>query len=425
MFVAHLIPVRGKGSRGSPKSYISFWLVRWLLFRFLFTTGIVKLLSDCPRWWDLSGELSCIFKPQCFKYSNIMSFLSAITYAFESSVIPTPLSWYVHQLPRWILKLTGVLLLTSEIILPYLFFAPLRGVRVTGFTIQILLQIIIFLTGNFNFANLLIVTLNFSLLDDYYFFRKPKKFQSLVKEVILGALNLLIHVGIIALVINLFTLRYEGDHISSKIGFRRDQFNDVVKKGLLITCYVGLISIGCRVVKAVTFTLTDINGLGNKIYAFIGTVFYTAVAILLFTSSTVPIQSLHKTTNSSINPQLRTVYNRLNKLHAVNQYGLFTKTVGTQGRLEIVLEGSDNVEGPWKEYNFLYKPGNVNHSLPYVAPHSPRLDWQFWWAAQGNYKDQPWVLSLAHRLLLGQPEVLALMDKNQPFTKPPKFIRSV
>ena len=31
------------------------WLSRWLLFRFLFMSGAVKLLSDDPNWWNLSA----------------------------------------------------------------------------------------------------------------------------------------------------------------------------------------------------------------------------------------------------------------------------------------------------------------------------------------------------------------------------------
>jgi len=40
---------------------------------------------------------------------------------------------------------------------------------------------------------------------------------------------------------------------------------------------------------------------------------------------------------------------------------------GVDGRPEVVIEGSDSIEGPWKEYEFLYKPGNVNNSLPFVG----------------------------------------------------------
>lgn len=86
--------------------------------------------------------------------------------------------------------------------------------------------------------------------------------------------------------------------------------------------------------------------------------------------SQVPLASLHVASNSTVSPSVRTIYNRLHKLHAVNQYGLFPRITGTDGRPEIILEGSDSIEGPWKEYNFLYKPGNVNHSLPFVGKFS-------------------------------------------------------
>lgn len=40
---------------------------------------------------------------------------------------------------------------------------------------------------------------------------------------------------------------------------------------------------------------------------------------------------------------------------------------GVGGRPEIIIEGANNLNGPWLEYNFLYKPGNVNSSLPFVG----------------------------------------------------------
>ena len=37
---------------------ISLWLVKWLLFRLMFSSGIVKLTSGCPTWWNLTGKLA-------------------------------------------------------------------------------------------------------------------------------------------------------------------------------------------------------------------------------------------------------------------------------------------------------------------------------------------------------------------------------
>ena len=40
---------------------------------------------------------------------------------------------------------------------------------------------------------------------------------------------------------------------------------------------------------------------------------------------------------------------------------------GVGGRPEVIIEGSNMVDKGWKEYNFLYKPGNVTEVLPVVG----------------------------------------------------------
>lgn len=66
-------------------------------------------------------------------------------------------------------------------------------------------------------------------------------------------------------------------------------------------------------------------------------------------------------------PSVRTLFTRLERLHVVNSYNLYDRTIVPTNRIEIVLEGSNKLEGPWQEYQFFYKPGNVNHSLPFVG----------------------------------------------------------
>jgi len=36
---------------------ITMWLVKWLLFRLMFSSAVVKLNSGCPTWWGLTGTL--------------------------------------------------------------------------------------------------------------------------------------------------------------------------------------------------------------------------------------------------------------------------------------------------------------------------------------------------------------------------------
>jgi hypothetical protein len=108
-------------------------------------------------------------------------------------------------------------------------------------------------------------------------------------------------------------------------------------------------------------------------------------------------------------------------LYIVNQYGLFSHM--TTERYEIIIEGSDDKE-TWHEYEFKWKPGNINRPLKMVAPHQPRLDWQMWFAALGNARQSPWFARLIYRLLEGSPDVINLLDKNPFEEKPPKFIRA-
>ena len=39
----------------APHSNITLWLVRWLSFRLMFASGVVKLTSGCPAWWGLTA----------------------------------------------------------------------------------------------------------------------------------------------------------------------------------------------------------------------------------------------------------------------------------------------------------------------------------------------------------------------------------
>jgi hypothetical protein len=111
----------------------------------------------------------------------------------------------------------------------------------------------------------------------------------------------------------------------------------------------------------------------------------------------------------------------LQPFEIINRYGLFA--VMTTTRPEIIIEGSDD-RVTWKEYSFRYKPGNLHRDLPLVAPYQPRLDWQMWFAALGNYQESPWMQSLMYRLLRGDASVLALLDP-PPFPKPPRYIRAL
>jgi hypothetical protein len=109
-------------------------------------------------------------------------------------------------------------------------------------------------------------------------------------------------------------------------------------------------------------------------------------------------------------------------LRSFNGYGLFQ--VMTMSRPEIIVEGSNDGVN-WQAYEFKYKAGDLKRRPGFVEPHQPRLDWQMWFAALGDVRENPWFVNFCVRLLQGSPQVLALLEKNPFPNAPPKYIRAV
>lgn len=396
---------RRRPTPSGPSEKVSFWLVRWLVFRLLFSTGIVKLISGCPSWWSLT----------------------ALNIHFESMVIPSPLAYYCHYLPPWFLKLNTVFANFAEIFLPIVFFFPLQSVKTIAFYIELFLQVCIIITGNFNFYNFLTIALLISLLDDRVFYKIPTKTSSSKILKIFNALTTLTVYGILLYVIyELYSIKLlPGGVIDSKIAFSKKEFDTTLGKVFPVIVSVGLISLIFTSLKAFFESFTQPSTTFTKITASLSTLLYTLAALFVFTDSLVPFSSLHPAGNATVLPSVRHFHAKLSHLHLTNGYGLFRRMTGVGGRPEVIIEGANHLDGPWQEYSFLYKPGNVNTSLPLVAPHQPRLDWQMWFAALGTYHQNPWLMSLAYRLLTNQPEVLSLLSKHNPYAdKPPKYVRA-
>lgn len=111
-------------------------------------------------------------------------------------------------------------------------------------------------------------------------------------------------------------------------------------------------------------------------------------------------------------------------LRLINTYGAFGSV--QEDRLELIVSAAPNLDGPWKEYEFKVKPGNVFRTPRFISPYHYRIDWQFWIAAMfPDLEYSPWIYSFLLKLLKQDPAVLALLEHN-PFegdSEAPKFIR--
>jgi lipase maturation factor 1 len=277
------------------------WLFRWLAFRLMFFSGVVKLTSHDAAWRNLT----------------------ALTYHYETQPLPTPLAWYMTQLPLWFQKFSTAMVFVAELGAPFLFFGPKR-LRHIGAWITIAFQVLILLTGNYTFFNILTIALMMFL------FIEPER------------------------------------------------------------------SPRSRTHRAVSIALV----------AFIGVT--TGLLFLELFSVDLP-------------PGGGEILRVVEPFRIVNTYGLFA--VMTTERIEIVVEGSSDGD-TWRAYEFRYKPGDLKRAPPIVAPHQPRLDWQMWFAALGNYRQNRWFVNLMIRLLQGEPSVLRLLESNPFPGAPPKYIRA-
>lgn len=124
-------------------SRIVVWLYRWLVFRYLFMAGAAKIVSGDPTWRSLT----------------------ALEYHFETQPLPAPIAWFAARLPHWALVAGTAATLLVEVVIVFLVLAP-RRLRAAAAWCIIGFQLLIVLTGNYNFFNLLTMLLCVFLFDD-------------------------------------------------------------------------------------------------------------------------------------------------------------------------------------------------------------------------------------------------------------------
>ena len=308
-------------TRDEPPSRIVVWLLRWLCFRLLLYSAIVKLSSGDKTWWNLT----------------------AMAVHYQTQPLPTWTAWWMHQLPLWFQKFTTLFVLAFEFLAPFTILAPprFRRVRYIGACSMAGFQMLLILTGNYAYFNLLAIVLCIPLLDDDAF---PLKWRAKVQPLT----------------------------ASTRATSRWRRYF--------------LIPLACALVP---------------------------LSIVLALDRMSPEIPWPK--------PIRTAANTAARFSCVGCYGLFANM--TTERPEIVLEGSNDKEH-WLEYEFKYKPGDVKRRPVFVAPHQPRLDWQMWFAALGDPRDNTWFISFMQRLLEGSPRVLGLLEKNPFPDNPPKYLRA-
>ena len=133
-----------------------------LIFKLMLSSGLCKITANDPTWTNLT----------------------ALYYHFATQPLPNPLAYVFNQLPHIVLKCGVIFVFIVELILPIFIFtnSKLRSFTAFGF---IALQVIIALTGNYAFFNLLTISLCLPLMND-------SVLQKIIPEKLLTFLNITI-----------------------------------------------------------------------------------------------------------------------------------------------------------------------------------------------------------------------------------------
>eukprot|EP00096_Caligus_rogercresseyi_P013730 TRINITY_DN6337_c0_g1_i1.p1 TRINITY_DN6337_c0_g1~~TRINITY_DN6337_c0_g1_i1.p1 ORF type:complete len:646 (-),score=91.53 TRINITY_DN6337_c0_g1_i1:88-2025(-) len=391
-FLCILIAPLVEDGKSRPWDGLNMELVRWLLFRMMFANGLVKLTSECPSWWGLT----------------------AMPLHYESQCLPGPLAWFAfNYLPSAFHRFSVASTFMIEIPMTFLFYAPTSHLRKFAYSTQVILMLTIMLTGNYNFFNLLFMTLCISLSDDSWW---SKAYKGKKRNILLRLLLFCFNLGVISLLLYGFIFYFfNNESMKFEIKFNLMDLRRFIGKATPIGIAIGSAYLGFSVLTLLAQTLFSLkDGLIHFITMIVGAVFHILLAALIFSKS-LPV-FVNGLDGAQIPQMLLPLNNpalhQLNNLHIANSYGLFRRMTGEGGRPEVVLLGSRN-RVDWEEIEFLYKPGNLSGMPSFVLPHQPRLDWQMWFIAlQGKFHIDKWFVNLCLRLVQGKRDVWDLLDRS-------------
>ena len=130
-----------------PKAFARFiiWPYRFLLFRLIFASGLVKITSGDIHWESLK----------------------ALDYHYLTQPLPNFISWFIYHASPWFHRISVIVMFAVELACPFFIFFS-RRFRLFAFYAFLFFQLAIIITGNYGFFNWLTIVLCFCLVDDQH-----------------------------------------------------------------------------------------------------------------------------------------------------------------------------------------------------------------------------------------------------------------
>ncbi|HUB00889.1 MAG TPA: lipase maturation factor family protein [Terracidiphilus sp.] len=307
---------------------------------------------------------------------------TAMDQYYQNGPLPTWIGWYVQHLPHWFQAATVGATLAMEIGLVFMLFLP-RPVRVLCFLIVTPWEAVVILTANYTFLNYLVLSLGFLLLDDRALRRLiPARFRPPAPSPAPSSPEPAEEAPLSILSASEPAAAPAPPDVAGqppRPSWRRRVGNHLAALGLAVS-----------------------------------------VVLLTWVAYDTTAELLAMPFRGGVLPMKPVAF--LEPFRIANQYGLFA--VMTRGRYEIEFQGSNDGTS-WVPYPFQYKPQALNQPPGLYAPYQPRFDWNLWFASLGDWQQNDLVPLTEERLLVNDPDVLALF-RGDPFPRmPPRYVRAV
>ena len=394
-------------------SVVGAWPIRFLLFKLMFMSGVVKIQAECPTWQNLT----------------------ALEYHFATQCLPGVLAWHAHQLPPFLLRLGVAATFVIEIPAAFLLLFPSVRVRKIGAWMQVFLQLLIIATGNYNFFNMLtmVLCLPCMISESNNFVTSNLRNWNIFQ-------NAMCAVFLAYFCHEMFDVEYIQDSvdlgrqmIGLKLAMTKIECNDFIEMAIPIAVPATLFFAAITGMHAIIKNESTLSQLGSLIHMLVCIFCIVMTALPIFEMTPKMRQSTFYgiDLNSSS-------WRNIRRNSFTNGYGLFRKmtgvgnvnveSVGWAGlppsivaRPEIIIEAviedvengtsTESMNEVWHELKFRWKPGDSAQRPLQVAPHQPRFDWQLWFAALGSYQHNAWLISFIDKLLQGCPCVIDLLNE--------------
>jgi hypothetical protein len=294
----------------------------------------------------------------------------------------------MHQFHPFLLRLSVAVTLWIEIPTTVLLIAPTATIRRIGAVLQILLQLMIILTGNYNFFNLLTIALCLPCMERDDLRQSDQNQSANVPRWLQQRLLTWSFLGWTFLKMFNFSVDWKTWWRSLNVSLAMSKEDcDTLSERLVPVTIMAVMSVMCF--KAFSLYRKDRTLLLP--FHLLTCLIVTGVIAVPLCSLTPSLQKAGFVGSRQISEPIYQSYARPYQL--ANGYGLFRRMTGVGiapakssgwaglppsvvARPEIILEGvfegSNTTVEEWHELSFRWKPGNVTEMPRQVAPHQPR-----------------------------------------------------